>query len=145
MKFIDRIKATKVGLSKARRDVSWARDFMKEHEGNPPVKIAKKFFDALGEDVDRENEFETVGYAEGIKGFQEKLIKEFSSRHDREQDQISKVVVLAESSPQVMELIKSTGMDTEMLDRISADHGHDSLEEECAALQALRAIIADRD
>ena len=63
-------KAEKIGTAKALRDVDLAGKFLKEHNGNPPMALATKFFAELGSDVDDDSEHEVGTYRKLTREYQ---------------------------------------------------------------------------
>lgn len=72
MNFISDIKDAREGARKAQRDIELAKAFFAEHNDNPPFDVAKRFFTALGDDVDSSKPREVRAYMLTIGKFQRK-------------------------------------------------------------------------
>lgn len=68
-------RAVRIGQNKAKRDIELCKMFFDEHGNNPPYEIAERFFSSLGDDVDRDSEYEEKAYLKDIRKFQDKWRK----------------------------------------------------------------------
>jgi len=140
MSILSYIKSHRTGKAKARRDMDLADMFFEEHKGEPPHDIAKRFFQSLGEDVDVNDSVERDAYAKGISAYEnewmEKLRREVEALQQR---QI--LEMLQEALPGIL-VAMAPPMTEEQIDAIAKEHGHDTREDECPAIQMLRARLA---
>lgn len=136
MSILSNIQSYLSGKSKARRDIALAEMFFEEHKGDPPREIARKFFTSLGEDVSRTDRIELATYDRAAHKYEHEWLINLQREMDAERQQ-AMAEILQQVVPGIL-VAMTPSMTEEEINEIAKEHGHDTREDECMAIQLLR-------
>lgn len=146
MSFIQNFNKYRIGVVKAKRDISLAKDHL---DISNRLDYANPFWGTLGRDVDNRYWAELEGYMTTKNRFMTRWLRahplaaataEFEAAIIKSEAEESGAIAI-EVSADLASLIVSGNLTEEYVAELAKQHGHDSPEEECESIAILRKIL----